>query len=61
MNDFRFGLGDEPYKDRFAEEDPGLETVVAGRGPLALLASGAAAAGRRLPAGARRRIVRRAG
>lgn len=27
MRAYRFGLGDEPYKSRFAESDPGLETV----------------------------------
>lgn len=61
MRDFRFGLGDEPYKDRFAEEDPGLETVLAGPGAVTWAASRLAAAGRRLPPDVRQKIVRRAG
>jgi len=55
---YRFGLGDEPYKDRFAGGDPGLVTVVAGAGPLPAVAAGAAAVVRRLPAGARGRVLR---
>lgn len=42
MREYRFGLGDEPYKHRFAQSDPGVNTVaiVAGkRGKLALSAS----------------------
>lgn len=61
MRDFRFGLGDEPYKDRFADEDPGLETVLAGPAALTWAAARAAAGGRRLPPDMRRRIVRRTG
>ncbi len=57
---FRFGLGDEPYKERFAEADPELETVVLGRGPVAAAASLAAAGVRRLPPNVRRAFVRRA-
>lgn len=42
MREYRFGLGDEPYKYRFAESDPGLDTVAivaGGRGRLALSAT----------------------
>lgn len=59
--EYRFGLGDEPYKERFSSDDPGLETVVLARSPVRELAAAAAAAGRSLPAGMRRAIVQRAG
>jgi CelD/BcsL family acetyltransferase involved in cellulose biosynthesis len=45
LREYRFGLGDEPYKFRFAERDHGLDTVAitAGvRGRLALAGIGAA-------------------
>ena len=45
MREYRFGLGDEPYKSRFAENDPGLDTVAiaaGARGRLALAAIHAA-------------------
>ncbi len=54
--DYRFLLGDEPYKDRFATKDPGLETVLVpatAAGRAALAGVGAA---RRLPARAKRPI-----
>jgi len=35
MHEYRFLQGDEPYKYRFTEEDPGLVTVACARGPLA--------------------------
>jgi CelD/BcsL family acetyltransferase involved in cellulose biosynthesis len=38
LTTYRLLRGGEPYKDRFATSDPGLETVVAGRGPLGALA-----------------------
>jgi CelD/BcsL family acetyltransferase involved in cellulose biosynthesis/peptidoglycan/xylan/chitin deacetylase (PgdA/CDA1 family) len=33
--EYRFGRGQDPYKYRFTEDDPGLETVAATRGPAA--------------------------
>lgn len=45
MREYRFGLGAEPYKSRFAETDPGLDTVAiaaGARGRLALAAIHAA-------------------
>jgi CelD/BcsL family acetyltransferase involved in cellulose biosynthesis len=45
MREYRFGLGDEPYKSRFTEHDPGLDTIaiaVGARGRLALAAIHAA-------------------
>jgi CelD/BcsL family acetyltransferase involved in cellulose biosynthesis len=44
MREYRFLRGGEPFKSRFADADPGLETVVATRGVRGRLA-GAAAAG----------------
>jgi CelD/BcsL family acetyltransferase involved in cellulose biosynthesis len=43
MSEYRFLQGDEPYKYRFTDDDPGLVTVGRARGPLAqaaLLAAG---------------------
>lgn len=57
MREYRFLRGDESYKHRFADADPGLVTVGAGRGPRGVAAlSGAVAArrARRLRARARR-------
>ena len=34
-HEYRFLRGDEPYKYRFATSDPGLETIVVARGPVA--------------------------
>jgi CelD/BcsL family acetyltransferase involved in cellulose biosynthesis len=52
MTHYRFGLGGEEYKERFATGDPGVETVVAGPGaPAATAAAGLAP---RLPPAARR-------
>ena len=58
--DYRFGLGDEPYKARFATADPGLDTVVTGRAPVPWLASRAATLATRLPSGLRSTLARRA-
>jgi CelD/BcsL family acetyltransferase involved in cellulose biosynthesis len=44
MREYRFLRGGEPFKSRFADDDPGLETVVVTRGIRGRLA-GAAAAG----------------
>jgi CelD/BcsL family acetyltransferase involved in cellulose biosynthesis len=34
MREYSFGLGDETYKGRFAEDDPGLKTVVFATGAI---------------------------
>jgi CelD/BcsL family acetyltransferase involved in cellulose biosynthesis len=47
LAEYRFLLGDEPYKERFASHDPGLDTLVAGARPLAAAAPFAADAVRR--------------
>jgi CelD/BcsL family acetyltransferase involved in cellulose biosynthesis len=38
MEEYRFLRGDERYKLRFADADPGVETVLLARGPVARLA-----------------------
>jgi CelD/BcsL family acetyltransferase involved in cellulose biosynthesis len=50
MRAYRFGLGDEPYKRRFAELDPGLDTVAITAGARGRMALAAIRAGLRLPA-----------
>ncbi len=59
MREYRFGLGDEDYKMRFASDDPGLLTVAVGSRTATVLAGVAAAAARRLPRGARRAGLQR--
>ncbi|MDQ3719252.1 MAG: GNAT family N-acetyltransferase [Actinomycetota bacterium] len=59
MREYRFGLGDEDYKTRFASDDPGLLTVAVGSRTATVLAGVAAAAARRLPRGARRAGLQR--
>jgi CelD/BcsL family acetyltransferase involved in cellulose biosynthesis len=54
---YRLLRGDEPYKDRFATGDPGLETVAVARGARGRVAVGAAAAGLALPGPLRRRVT----
>lgn len=44
LRTYRLLRGDESYKSRFATGDPGIETAVAGRGPLGALAERAAPA-----------------
>jgi CelD/BcsL family acetyltransferase involved in cellulose biosynthesis len=44
MSEYHLLRGDEPYKARFASEDPGLETIAVGRGRLARTSLAAAAA-----------------
>ena len=50
--------GDEPYKQRFATGDPGLETVALGAGILGRAGLAAVSGVAKLPAGTRRRIAR---
>jgi CelD/BcsL family acetyltransferase involved in cellulose biosynthesis len=42
MSEYRLLRGGEPYKQRFADEDPGLETIALARGPVGRAALGAA-------------------
>ena len=56
MGEYRFLLGGEAYKDRFANADPGLVTVAAASSPLGR----AALAGRRMMLRVRRRHPSRA-
>ena len=51
--EYRFLRGDEPYKDRFADYDPGLETVVLPRSLLGRLAVGGVSLLRRSERGRR--------
>jgi CelD/BcsL family acetyltransferase involved in cellulose biosynthesis len=60
VREYHFGLGDEPYKDRFAEADRGLVTVAVGRPRVAALAAAALRAAARLPDRPRGLITRRA-
>ena len=47
--EYRFLRGDEPYKYRFANADPGLESIVLARGARGKAAVAALRLGRRLP------------
>jgi CelD/BcsL family acetyltransferase involved in cellulose biosynthesis len=55
MREYRFGKGDEAYKARFAEYDPGLETVALAAGAIGRIGLGALRASLRLPDDWRRR------
>lgn len=55
---YRLGVGDEPYKERFATGDPELRTFVLGRARARRTAAGAAHALRRLPPVLRRPLAR---
>jgi CelD/BcsL family acetyltransferase involved in cellulose biosynthesis len=54
LREYRFGLGDEPYKGRFAERDPGLDTVAFAAGARGRLALAGIRAALRMPAAVRR-------
>ncbi len=61
IREYKLLLGDEPYKSRFADEDPGLETVVV---PRSVRGRGALAGARvvlRLPQPIRKRLSSLAG
>jgi CelD/BcsL family acetyltransferase involved in cellulose biosynthesis len=58
---YRMLLGDEAYKDRFANADHGLETVVVPRGVRGRAALAALRAAAAAPPGLRRRLRRAAG
>ena len=53
MREYRFLRGGDAYKGRFADGDPGVETMVLGRGSLGRPAVAAAGALGRLPRGDR--------
>ena len=53
MREYRFLRGGDAYKGRFADADPGVETMVLGRGSLGRPAVAAAGALGRLPRGDR--------
>jgi CelD/BcsL family acetyltransferase involved in cellulose biosynthesis len=53
MREYRFLRGGDAYKGRFADGDPGVETMVVGRGSLGRPAVAAAGAIGRLPRGDR--------
>jgi CelD/BcsL family acetyltransferase involved in cellulose biosynthesis len=55
MHTYRLLRGGEAYKDRFASSDPGVETVVAGRGPLGSAAESAAGPALKIRRALRRR------
>jgi CelD/BcsL family acetyltransferase involved in cellulose biosynthesis len=58
VREYRFLRGEEPYKYRFADSDPGLETFVIACGPAGATAAAAGAALRRpLTRVARRRLT----
>jgi CelD/BcsL family acetyltransferase involved in cellulose biosynthesis len=58
---YRFLRGGEAYKFRFANADPGSETIAVGRGAAGRTAEVAAAAAVRLPPSAKSRLRRLAG
>ncbi|MGA2926864.1 MAG: GNAT family N-acetyltransferase [Solirubrobacteraceae bacterium] len=60
MREYRFGRGDEAYKLRFAEKDPGLNTVAITSGVRGTMALSAIRAALLLPEDARR-LTRRLG
>ena len=53
MREYRFLRGGDAYKGRFADADPGVETILVGRGSLGRPAVAAAGALGRLPRGDR--------
>lgn len=59
--EYRFGLGDEPYKPRFAGTGHGLETLALGPRTVVDLAAIAATGARRLSPRLRRAGLRRLG
>jgi len=61
LPEYRFLRGGEAYKQRFANSDPGLETVALPHGVAARAALLAARSALRLPPAARARIARALG
>ncbi len=58
MREYRLGRGGEPYKSRFAEHNPGLDTVAIAAGVRGGLALAGVKALLRMPPGARRAVRR---
>jgi CelD/BcsL family acetyltransferase involved in cellulose biosynthesis len=58
LREYRFGLGGEPYKFRFAERDPGLDTVAITAGVRGRVALAAIRAALKMPTRLRRQTVR---
>ncbi|MEA2411120.1 MAG: hypothetical protein QOC77_1681 [Thermoleophilaceae bacterium] len=61
MREYRLLRGGEGYKDRFASDDPGIETMALTRGVVGRAALLAAKGARSMPAPGRRAIARLAG
>jgi CelD/BcsL family acetyltransferase involved in cellulose biosynthesis len=61
MSAYAFLRGDEGYKQRFATQDEGLETVALPRGPRGRAAVSAARAAKRMPPSVRNRVLRTLG
>jgi CelD/BcsL family acetyltransferase involved in cellulose biosynthesis len=61
VSEYRLLRGDEEYKDRFATHDHGLATIAVARTARGRAATAASAGVRRLPPGARQRLVRLTG
>jgi CelD/BcsL family acetyltransferase involved in cellulose biosynthesis len=61
LDEYRFLRGDHAYKMRFANHDPGLETVGVPRGPAGVASVLGARAARALPPELRSRLVRLGG
>jgi CelD/BcsL family acetyltransferase involved in cellulose biosynthesis len=58
LREYRFGHGNEPYKSRFAEHDPGLDTVAVAHGVTGRIALAALLTALRFPHGARGLVLR---
>ena len=58
IEEYRFGLGDEPYKARFADRDPGLDTIAIASGAAGRLALAAIRVALAVPPGIRRSVRR---
>jgi CelD/BcsL family acetyltransferase involved in cellulose biosynthesis len=58
MDEYRFLRGDEPFKSRFTDDDPGLVTLAASSGALGGTALAAAIGARRLSRDVARRLRR---
>jgi CelD/BcsL family acetyltransferase involved in cellulose biosynthesis len=57
VREVRLGRGEQQFKEWIASTDPGVQTLVAGRGPLPRALKASFAAARRAPASARRLIA----
>ena len=61
VREYRLLRGNEEYKDRFATHDHELATIAIARSARGRAAAAASGAVRRLPPGARRRLLRLTG